>query len=229
MNRLADYFAFARTNPALFVNPYGAGFVVILEEEDIHATELQMAQRLKAENLPTSWAQVGIVYQDQYTMMLRDAVRFPDGSLGTYIRLVSEENSPPGVIILPLHQDHVLLIRHFRHATRTWHMEIPRGFGTQGFSAEENACRELKEEIGAIPSRIVSLGQIYPNTGMSLECDEIFYVEVESYGDAEALEAIAEIQPTPVPEFERMIRENVITDGFTLAAYARAKALGLLT
>jgi len=34
--------------------------------------------------------------------------------------------------------------------------------------------------------------------------------------------------PTPVSEFERMIRDNEIADGFTLAAYARAKLRGLL-
>ena len=107
-------------------------------------------------------------------------------------------------------------------------MEIPRGFGTKGLSSEENARRELEEEIGATISRLVSLGQTYPNTGMTSECDELFFAEVELYGNVEIEEAITDILPTPVSEFERMIRDNEITDGFTLAAYVRAKLKGLL-
>jgi ADP-ribose pyrophosphatase len=63
---------------------------------------------------------------------------------------------------------------------------------------------------------------------MTSECDQLFFAEVESYTDAEIGEAITDILPTPLPEFERMIRDNEITDGFTLAAYTRAKLQGLL-
>jgi len=191
-----------------------------------------MQQRLIDHGISQAWArewsQVGIAFRDQYLLLLRDAVRFPDGTVGTYIRFVDPRDGVPGVIVLPIYQGQILLLRHFRHATRSWHLEIPRGFGWQGLTSEESASRELEEEIGATPSRLVSLGQTYPNTGMTSECDELFYAEVESYGNAEAQEAIIEILPTSLPEFERMLRENEITDGFTLAAYARAKLKGLL-
>lgn len=228
MSTLADYLAFAKAHPALFVNPPEGGVTILLDEDEIREVESQAAGRLEAQGLPAEWARVGIAFQDQYVLMLRDAVRFPGGFLNTYIRFVGEEDDPPGVIVLPLYQGQVLLIRHFRHATRTWHVEIPRGFGKKGLSSEENARRELEEEIEATISRLVSLGPIYPDAAASTECDELFYAEVESYGSVESQEAIAELLPTPVPEFERMIRDNEITDGFTLAAYARAKLRGLL-
>src|SRR5437879_5616224 len=98
MSRLEDYFAFAKIHPALFMNPPGAGFTILLDEAEIHEAESQMTQWLKAEGLPKEWASVGISYQDQYVMILRDAVRFPNGELGTYIRMVG--NGSPGVIVL---------------------------------------------------------------------------------------------------------------------------------
>lgn len=226
MSTLEDYLAFAKAHPALFVNPPGGGFTILLEEADIHEAESQKAQWLEAKGLPTEWAQVGIAFQDQYAMILRDAVRFPNGVRGTYIRMVG--GGTPGVIVLPIYQDQVLLIRHFRHATRTWHIEIPRGFGTEGLSSEENAHKELEEEIGATISRLVSLGRVYPDTGAVSEYNDFFYAKVESYGELEADEGIIELLPTALPEFERMIRENEMTDGFTLTAYALAKAKGLL-
>ncbi len=228
MSTLADYLAFAKAHPALFANPPEGGIAILLNEDEIREAEAKMAQLLESKGMPAEWARVGIAFRDQYVFMLRDAVRFPGDFVGTYFRLIGEEDYPPGVIVLPFYQQQVLLIRHFRHATRTWHIEIPRGFGKKGLSSEENARRELEEEIGAQPSRLISLGQTYPNTGMTSECDELFFAEVESYGNVEIEEAIAELLPTPVPEFERMIRDNEITDGFTLAAYARAKLKGLL-
>lgn len=228
MSRLENYLAFAKAHSALFENPPVEGITILLDENEIWEVEAQMAQWLEAQGLSRDFAQVGIICQDQYICYLRDAVRFPDGTKSTYSRLVNPENSVPGVIVLPVYQGQVLLIRHFRHATRTWHLEIPRGFGANGLTNEENAQRELKEEIEAIPLRLVSLGQVHPNTGMTSACDEIFFAEVESYGNAEIEEAITEILPTPVPEFERMIRDNEISDGFTLAAYTRAKLKGLL-
>lgn len=228
MSTLEDYLDFAKAHSALFENPSTDNITILLDETEIREVEAQMARSLEAKGLSADLAQVGIIYQDQYICYLRDAVRFPGGTMSTYSRLVNPENSVPGVVILPVCQEQVLLIRHFRHATRTWHLEIPRGFGTKGLSNEENARRELEEEIEAIPLRMVSLGQVYPNTGMTSACDELFFAEVESYGNAEIEEAITEILPTPVSEFERMIRDNEISDGFTLAAYTRAKLKGLL-
>lgn len=228
MSTLEDYLAFAKAHPALFANPPDGGITILLNEDKIREAEATVAQRLEAHGLPAEWARVGITFRDQYVFLLRDAVRFPGDSLGTYSRLISEEDDPRGVIILPVYQQQILLIRHFRHATRTWHLEIPRGFGVKGLTSEENAKKELDEEIGARSSRLISLGQIYPNTGMTAECDELFFAEVELYGDVEIQEAITELLPTPVSEFERMIRDNEITDGFTLAAYVRAKLKGLL-
>jgi ADP-ribose pyrophosphatase len=221
-----EYFGFAKVHPNLFVNPPGAGFKILLDEDEIQEAEAQMAQWLESKSMPAEWAHVGIVYRDQYRMVLRDAVRFPNGLLGTYVRIVRD--GVPGVIVFPVYQGQILLIRHFRHSTRTWHIEVPRGYGEEGSSGEENALRELKEEIGATISHLVSLGQAYPDTGALSEYNAFFYAEVESYGDLEADEAIVELLPTPIPEFERMIRENEIEDGFTLTAYVLAKAKGLL-
>src|SRR6185312_2069263 len=142
------YLAFAARHPDLFENPDGAIFTILLDEHEIDEVEEGARGRLHAKGMPEEWAQVGIAYEDQYLFILRDAVRFPDGSTNTYIRVVDPEGGAHGVIVLAMHQGNVLLLNHFRHATRRWHLEIPRGFGEPGLSGEENARRELEEEIG---------------------------------------------------------------------------------
>ena len=118
--------------------------------------------------------------------ILRDAVRFPNGELGTYIRIVGA--APPGAIIFPVYQGKVLLIRHFRHATRTLLLEIPRGFGTRGLSSTENACLEVISEIGATISSLTLLGRVYQDTGMLANYNEFFYATIATYGQPETNE-----------------------------------------
>src|SRR5205085_12515099 len=82
--RREEYFAFVQRHPEMFVNPLG-GFTILLEEDEIREIEDSMAHQLEEKGMLVEWAQVGIVFQDQYGMMLSDAVRFTDGSPGRYI------------------------------------------------------------------------------------------------------------------------------------------------
>jgi ADP-ribose pyrophosphatase len=160
-------------------------------------------------------------------LVLRDAVRFPNGSLGTYIRLVEPDPARLGVAVLPVWREQVLLVSHFRHATRRMHLEIPRGFGS-GADALESAASELAEEIGASGVQLVSLGEMYPDTGKGNGRVALFYADVASYGPPDSEEGITEVLPTAIPEFERLIGGCGLDDGFALAAAARARARGLI-
>jgi ADP-ribose pyrophosphatase len=228
MNILADYLAFAKAHPALFVNPPQGGITILLDEDEIREAESQEARRLEALGLPHEWAQVGIAYRDQYVLLLRDAVQYPDGSFGTCIRSVDEDEHAPGVVVLPLYQGQILLIRHFRHEKRDWQLEFPQGFGIPGLSSEESIRVELKEEIDAAISRLVPLGQVHLDTRSGANRIELFFAEIDSYGDVELQEGITELLPTSVTEVERMIRENELDNVFLLVTYARAKLHGLL-
>lgn len=222
------YFALVAERPELFVNPPGPSIKILLDEDEIREAEATVAERLAGRGLPAEWARVGIAYQDQYLLILRDAVRFPNGALGTYIRAVSPNGGAPGVVTLPVYDGNVVLIRHFRHGSRTWHWEIPRGFGEAGSTPEDNARRELEEEIGATGIQLTSLGPVNMDSDASGPPDEMFYAEIGSYGRPEVAEGISDLRVVSQGEFQRMICAAEITEGYTLAAYARAKALELL-
>jgi ADP-ribose pyrophosphatase len=224
---LASYFSLVKTRPELFHNPPGVGFEILLQETEIRQAEERVAEELREAGAPPEWAQVGVAFRDQYLLLIRDAVRFADGSLGTYIRTVPPEGSSPGVVVLPVWQDQVLLVRHFRHATRAWHLEIPRGFGMDP-DVRVTARRELEEEIGATDIRLTSLGDLYPDAGMDSSTVTFFHASIGSFGKPELHEAITDIMPTPVPELERMIRDGELKDGFLLSAYGLAKARNLM-
>ena len=229
MSTMEEYFAFAEKHPELFVNPPSGGFTIIMDEHKIGEIEAYMAQKLQARGQPAEWARVGIVYEDQHGRILRDAVLFPGGTPGTYIRFVSREVGTPGTVVLPLYQGNILLLRRFRHATRTWHLEVPVGPGTKGLPTRENARRVLLRDIEAVASRLVPLGRLDDGPGLSSDGAELFYAEVTSHGSGNVQEGIAEVLSVSVPTFERMISKSQVIDGFTTVAYLRAKIQGLLS
>lgn len=224
----ARYTTLAAERPDIFSNPAGAGFRILLDEDEVAAAEQAEGTRLAARGLPLSWARVGVVYEDEYVLLLRDAVAFPDGHVGTYIRFVGRRRAPAGVAILPLRAGKVLLVRHFRHATRESHLEIPRGFWIEGLAAEEIARRELNEETGIDRCGLVHLGAVHVNTGLTAETLELFAALVDDDGQPARHQAITDVVAVEVEELEDLVRDGEITDSFTVAAYVRAKLRGLL-
>jgi ADP-ribose pyrophosphatase len=226
--RRAGYEALRGVAPQAFVNPPGAPIELLLDPSDVAAAERAAAETLAAEGLPTDWAGTGVVYHDQYVLLLRDAVRMPSGRLGTYLRSI-DTGFGYGVVVLPRYGDEVVLVRHFRHSTRRWHLEIPRGFGTASATPEEDVRRELAEEIGVGPRRLESLGVMHPDTGVQGAAVHLFYAEIaEAPRAADAEEGIEEVRLVSPGELGRLIRDGEISDGFTMAAYLRATLRGLL-
>ncbi|GAA3002665.1 NUDIX hydrolase [Streptomyces fulvorobeus] len=168
----------------------------------------------------------GVLHQDAYMLLVRDPVRFPDGSRGTYIRSLSP-TPEQGCAVLPLLDGDVVLIEHFRHSTRSWHWEVPRGFGTAGLSDEENAAKELREEIGAVPDEVIPLGEVHPDTGLSSHRVSLFAARISGTGPLDKAEGIRRCLTVPFAEAEAMVGDGRITDAFTIAALMRARLAGV--
>ncbi|RLV09871.1 NTP pyrophosphohydrolase [Streptomyces griseocarneus] len=170
----------------------------------------------------------GVVYTDPFVTVVRDAVRFPGGFLGLYVRMLSTA-AAPGAVVLPLAgADGVVLVEHYRHATRSWHWEAPRGNGRTGASGAETAARELAEELGTQATELVPLGRVHPDTGLLGDCVELFAARVEGTGTLDTAEGIRRAVTRPWPTVADMIANGDITCGFTIAAFTRARLKGLL-
>jgi ADP-ribose pyrophosphatase len=166
-------------------------------------------------------------------MVVRDAVRRPDGTLGTYARTLPASGAA-GAAVLPLLDGQIVLVRHFRHATRTWHLEIPRGYGEEGVSAAEQARQELREEIQAEVGELIHLGAFHTNTGNTGDQVELFLAEILALGSPQSSEGIDAIEIFTPYQVAQMIRADedsdplAITDSFTIGAFTRAWLSGRL-
>jgi ADP-ribose pyrophosphatase len=224
-----NYYSLIDRFPRLFSNE-GALFRIITNDVQIKNWQDTHRIQLRGNNQPEEWADIGIVFNDPYVVILRDLIEFPSGYLNGYIRLYDHAylNGNVAVAILSEKDGNLLLIKHYRHATRGFHWEIPRGYGAPGIDSASQAKNEIYEEIGGDISEIFDLGFIFPNTGLEGSPVNIFFAKLNSIGDREIEEGIQNLIWVSVSELEQMIADEEITDGFTIAAYTRAKLKGLI-
>lgn len=162
------------------------------------------------------YSRIGIVAEDHYWIWLRDAVYFPNKVTGTYDRLLwkSElKDKHSGVAILPiLPTGEIALLLNYRHATRSWELEITRGRIEPNESLESAAFRELKEETGLIAAHVHYLGEMAIDTGVLASIIPVFicHVSSQSQSTPEYSEAIGGIISLTKEEVRRALKDGFV-------------------
>lgn len=223
-NCLERYLALTRSQPELFVNPPGDIYEILLDRSRIRFAQQAAFRSRQATNLSVSDLRVGVLAADPFVTVLREAVAFPDGTCGLYNRLMLLK----GVVVLPMLGQKLVLFRRFRHGTRSWHLEAPRGTGSGAGRMEEDARRELMEEIGAQTDELLDLGEYHPSSGVIAETMKLYLARISGIGALEKHEAITSVELLTASEAEAMVSGGEVTDGPTLVAYLRARLRGYL-
>jgi ADP-ribose pyrophosphatase len=224
-----NYDDLRKTKPSLFTNE-NAAIKIITDKEVIADWQRKRIKDLEEEGFPLDWADIGVLFDGPYFLIVRDLVEFPDSKIWSYSRLVNRADvfGGQGVVVLPKFEGNLLLLHNFRHATRSWHYEIPRGFGEPGVASEDQAHSEIKEETGGKIGELIDLGDYFNNTGIEGNRVKLYLAELSSIGDPNTAEGIESFKLVTVSQLEGMISVGEITDGFTIAAYTRAKLRGFL-
>lgn len=185
---------------------------------------------------------VGIVAQDKYWLWLNDPLHFPNGRTGVYGRLIwkSSLTGPAGVAVMALSEEgKIALLCTYRHATRSWELEIPRGARATHETAEEAAHRETEEETGMVLSSLQLLGQIAADSGTTNSVIPIFLARISGKGasnpeDSESITALPFFTPAEIKQ--GFVQGYLVVDGrqismrdpFLAYAFLLAEAQGLL-
>ena len=211
--------------PQLFVNSAGCPTRILLEDDEIRRAQQSAHARRTAEGLPTSDLRVGVLADDAYIgHVVRDAVRFSDGTAGLYNRVIASG----GIAVLPILRDAIVLIRIFRHAPRRWFLEAPQGFMPEGSDAAEVTRRELMEEIGASVTELTALGEVYTSTALTSERLKMFAARISGTGEPQRSEGIEAIRAIPRAEIDALMLDGTICDGPTITLITHARLRGLI-
>lgn len=207
-----DYIEFINRNPKLFNNIKNRKYEKVLTgKEEIEKAAKELKQK------------IGIVYEDKYILLLRDAVVKTNGNYGTYIRIISSSGKA-GTVILVMNNKKILFVNHYRHALGKEMLELPRGFGETNLSIEENAKKELFEESSLTAEKVQIIGKISPDSGILGTEANVVYIETGSAACKlnDKNESIATFKWITPKEIIKMIENNKITDGYTLSAVMMA-------
>ncbi|MFD0517877.1 NUDIX hydrolase [Paractinoplanes durhamensis] len=150
-DRRAAYDRLRAERPRLFVNPPGVPLEIVFDEE-----------------LQEQAGDIGVLYADEYLVLVKDAVRFPSGRIGTYIRTVPAVDGEAVVVFATAPDGRVALARHFRHGCREWHWEVARGSPSRGPTARRTRPRRCARSWASRPPRSASWAgwtSRSPNTG----------------------------------------------------------------
>lgn len=220
---------------------------ILTDPERAKACVLAMRGRLSKRSDMTDerlfdWTRLGEVYQDQYARIVRFPVMFPNGALGTYLIWFwhAEFGRKDACCAMPVMPDgKICLLKTYRHATRTWTLEFPRGGTEPGKSIFDALRKEVKEEAGFDIGEIVSLGEMEPDNGILSSVLPVFMVKVIAEGNTaiEYAEAISgKVFFTP-DELAVVLKQQQHSDGIRTYrvrgswenfAFAQARMRGLI-
>lgn len=222
---LHRYHALRAAEPQLFVNPDGCPTEILFGADEIRSAQNDVLAERAAEGWPTDDLRVGVLAEDPYVgYVIRDAVRFADGRPGLYNRVVATG----GIVVLPILDESIALIRIFRHAARRWFLEAPQGLVPPGADPAEEARRELIEEMGATVGELTAMGVVYTSTALTSENLKMFAAKISATGAPQLSEGIDDVRIIPKGDIDKLLLDGTICDGPTTSLIAQARLRGLL-
>ena len=160
-----------------------------------------------------------VVYQNPSLSVREDQIEFADGTRGLY----SVVDRPDFALIIPADSDGFHLVEQYRYTTQSRSWEFPAGSFPPGVTGtpEEMAAAELAEETGFTAGNLRRLGYLHCANGTTGEGVHVFLATdlVPGQSNREIAEQDMRQQWFPRREVERMLKDGVITDGPSMAAY----------
>lgn len=160
---------------------------------------------------------IGVIYKSDYRILVVDLIQDETGEYYTYERLLSRVKDG-AVVAIPIYNGKFVILKQFRHALRDFQYEFPRGFAEAGIPSEENVKKELNEELGAKVIESEFIGTIIADSGLSGNKVSVYKCIVENIELKYHYEGIEEVILLSEQELKQWVKEEKITDGFTLAA-----------
>ncbi|WP_067450042.1 NUDIX domain-containing protein [Actinomadura macra] len=161
-----------------------------------------------------------VVYENPWMIVREDEVERLDGSRGIYGVI----DKPDFVVVVPAENGGFHLVEEYRYpiGRRTW--SFPQGAmpGRQEAVPEDLARLELAQETGLRAGTLTHLGFLNCSHGTSGQGFNTFLATDLEPGetDREPEEQDMRQRWFPQDEFKALIRDGLITDDSTLAAYA---------
>jgi ADP-ribose diphosphatase len=156
-----------------------------------------------------------VIYSGRAVNLKVDTIQMPDGRKTT--REIVEHADCIAVVAVD-NKDNILLVKQYRSPVEKELLEIPAGGIDAGEKPRDAVRREMQEETGFLPRKLVKLGGFYSAPGY---CTEYLYLYlatdfVPSQLVAEDTEGIT-LRRIPVKEIPALLDSGKIKDAKSIA------------
>jgi ADP-ribose pyrophosphatase len=158
------------------------------------------------------------IYRNRWLRLHEDEILRSNGKKGIYSVVEKDECA----IILPIENGRVWLVEQFRYTIQQRALELPQGgWEMEIDNPEELARGELREETGLHAEKMTQLGALWIAYGFTHQKQHVFLATglSQKETDRDAEEHDLKVHSVAVEEFERMMRDGIIADASTVAAW----------
>jgi ADP-ribose pyrophosphatase len=158
-----------------------------------------------------------IVYQSPWVNLYLDTVKFPNGLVIEKFHLL---DFPRAAVTAIVENDsaEILFVRICRYTSGATDWELPAGGVEPGETEIEAAVREVLEETGYGSDNHELIYSYYPMNGSANKLFHVVRCKANDHVQDFDVSEVSETRWFTRDEVEQMIKDKVITDGFTLSA-----------
>jgi ADP-ribose pyrophosphatase len=164
---------------------------------------------------------LGSIHANHFSAHL-EVVRLRTGRLTERIRI----DHPEAAAVVPfLDSNRILMVRQWRYAIGRETLEIPAGKADSAEDLEACARRELLEETGYHPERLLELFRYFPAIGYSNEVIRIYAASgLRKLTAARDEDEISHVEIVDLDGIHEMIAGGIIQDGKTVIGLSLFRA-----
>ena len=169
-----------------------------------------------------------IAYENPWTRVREDIIRRPDGSEGLY-GVVERTDF---VVVVPVQDGRVTLVEQYRYPVRErlWEFVMGMWETRPGTDPAAIAAGELREETGLVAGTITYAGAMFQGAGYCNQRGHVFFATDLTRGEdaREVTEQDLVCRDFALAELEAMLRDGVIRDAMSMAAFGLLRLKGMI-
>jgi len=158
-----------------------------------------------------------VVYQSPWVNLYLDTVKFPNGRVIDKFHLLDFSHSAV-VAIVENDVENIIFARIYRYTSGNIDWELPAGGVDMGETEIEAAKREVLEETGYTTDNHQLIYSYYPMNGNANKIFHVVHCKAIDCVQGFDTDEVSETRWFTKAEIRQMIKDRVITDGFSLTA-----------